>query len=729
MSSSAAEEIGALVRDVAAASKIPAKSRAVSIKPTVATLASLAYENGLLPTELDELIDLLVTPSHLDQASLAALVRNLYPVARVSHHVAIRVIGALGHGKLKPSLNLQAALLKWLIMVHHVLETPAVLAQAYSVLFNLLDTATIRPNVCHLLALITRRKHVRPYRIQALLNLSRQTANDPYLIGLLRVFKDYYPEIILGELVRGKASAFKHPDASWKERLQEIQEAYALQADKGSRVALGGFQVNRPTGRAQGRRVVPTVHTSHVTEVNAVNSVTLEEVENVTSFVQNMDRIELPNQLVAVLADPLLQKLLLLRPNAEAYQRVANWLGSVLQNVLDGDADEATLWEVLDVVKDFVVQSKSVPPVLLSFFARFFQQWNGSGQRGYILQILSYTPLLDFHGKYLLAVPEYELYERILQPLELATLDNAPSSQVDMLALYTHILGHWTAILRSGDPIPAHANASLTALIRHTGKLSLALLQTSPTEPVNIAIIEFYEQAVRLVSDDALKYYIRIELPPSELIYIFLFSSSVATVSRLCDILACYKKGFEMAMSTKARNDGSNRIDALSYDRAYVNLYNGYLMDICNCFWRSRAFSDADTNSHGCMMPRPTISKLTSYVSSVDKTFSLPSMFSLSFSPVLCLQSIHSVRDLEDAAIGGDGSIRTRHAGPVTQTTLSKLAIAGGIQLSWQEYRIEVLRSLGEKHLGGIAELLKNTMTVLKNSMDATPRARAKMSS
>lgn len=88
------------------------------------------------------------------------------------------------------------------------------------------------------------------------------------------------------------------------------------------------------------------------------NSITLEEIENVTGFVQNMDRIELPNQLVAVLADPLLQKLLLLRPDAEAYQRVANWLNSVLQSVIDGDADEATLWEVLDVVKEFVVQSK-----------------------------------------------------------------------------------------------------------------------------------------------------------------------------------------------------------------------------------------------------------------------------------------------------------------------------------------------------------------------------------
>lgn len=76
------------------------------------------------------------------------------------------------------------------------------------------------------------------------------------------------------------------------------------------------------------------------------------------SFVDKMDKLELPNQLVAVLADPLLQKLLLLRPSAESYMRVANWLNAALQEVVDGDADETTLWEMMDVVRDFVVQIK-----------------------------------------------------------------------------------------------------------------------------------------------------------------------------------------------------------------------------------------------------------------------------------------------------------------------------------------------------------------------------------
>ena len=84
----------------------------------------------------------------------------------------------------------------------------------------------------------------------------------------------------------------------------------------------------------------------------------MEEIENVNGFVQNIDKLELPNQLVAVLADPLLQKLLVLRPSQESQQRIANWLNSVLQDVIDGDADETTLFDVLDILRDFVVPTK-----------------------------------------------------------------------------------------------------------------------------------------------------------------------------------------------------------------------------------------------------------------------------------------------------------------------------------------------------------------------------------
>ena len=266
------------------------------------------------------------------------------------------------------------------------------------------------------------------------------------------------------------------------------------------------------------------------------------------------------------------------------------------------------------------------------------------------------------------------------------------------------------------------------ALVRHVNNLSLTLIQTSPTVESASTILDFYEAFVRLVTNETLRNFIRIELPASSLIYALFFSSSLANVSRLCYVLACYKRGFETAMATRARSDSTFRIDALSYDRAYVNLYNGYLMDICNCLWRARAFSNSETNAHGCMIPRSNVNALTSYVSSVDRSSTLTSLFGLSHSPTLCYQSIGRVRELEDKELEEGRRIRTRHAGPVTQASLVRLATAGGMNLSWQDYRIGVLNGLSARGLPGVAELLKCTMTVLKNMMEGKGDANQRLS-
>ncbi|UZP44446.1 hypothetical protein NXS19_012258 [Fusarium pseudograminearum] len=698
------QELRLLVGDVIESSKVPAKTRATSIKPTIANLTSLSYEWGLLSEILDSLVNLVTTPNYLDQASQAAIIRNLYPAEAVSRDSVLRVVSCLGHGTLKPSLTLQAALIKWLITVHHTLESPQVLSQAYPVLFNLLDTAATRPNLSHLLALITRRKHVRPFRIQALLNLSRQTGNDPSLIGLLRVFKDYYPEVIIGEVVRGKASSFKHPDPQWRDRLDEIQEAHFYKSQEGVSRPRDGFRVHRPIGRAARKKTIPLVHTSHVTE----DAVTLEEIENAVGFVESIDKLELPNQLVAVLADPLLQKLMVLRPSSESDQRIANWLNSALQDVQDGDADEATFFEILDIFRDYVVSAKVLPSLLIDFFARFLPLWDGSQHRDSIFTILSYSPLLDFQ----------KLYQHIFKPLEEATFDNTPESQLAVLDVYKNTLHHWTVVLESSDTIPDYASDAVADLIRHVNPLALSIAQTSTSVSARSAILDFYEQNSRLISHETLKHYIRIELPPSHLIYILFFSSSAAIMSRICAILASYKKGFEMAMLTKPKHDGSNRIDSSSYNRIFVSLFNGYLMDMCNCFWRGKAFTDSDPNAQGCLIPRSLVPILSSYITSVDKSLALNSLFSLSYSPLLCLQSMRCIQDLESAEINSGTPLRIRHEGPPTQGSLGQLVGSGGIRISWQDYRIKVLEELSAKELAGITDLLKNTMTILRKLID-----------
>lgn len=292
--------------------------------------------------------------------------------------------------------------------------------------------------------------------------------------------------------------------------------------------------------------------------------------------------------------------------------------------------------------------------------------------------------------------------------MEAAILHREARSHAALFALYTRILRHWTSLLFANETIPPHASETISALVQHVNHLAQTISQSSPTVASEAFILDFYEQLVRLVSDNTLRNHIKIELPPPSLIYTLLFSTSLQTVSRLCRTLALFKKGFETAMSSRS----------VSYKRPYVNMYNGFLMDICNCLWRSRAFSDADSNAVGCLIPRPVVAILTEYVSSVDNSAALVSLFGVSYSHVLCYQSIQCVRDMEDEEMAKGTSIQTRHAGPVTQASLARLAVSGGMELSWQEYRIRVLESLGAKGFPGVAELLKSTMTTLKNAME-----------
>ncbi|KAK3995030.1 centromere protein I [Cladorrhinum sp. PSN332] len=688
------EDFEGLIGDIETASKLPTKRRLIGIKPTIEKTASVLYENGALPEDLARLVDLLTVRNHLDQASLGALVRNLYPLGKVGDEVVLRFVGALGHGHLKPSFPLQGLILRWLVMVHHLLENPNILSHVYAILFNLLDTAAIRPQLCHLLALITRRKHVRPFRIQTILNLSRQTGGDPNLTGLLRVFKNYYPEIIVGDLTKGRAAAFKHPDPQWRERLNIIQQQHHdSQLDSGAR---NGFSVNHALGRQLkgAKALLPIVNTQHAQE----NSVTLEEINSAEQLVQNLEKIEMPTQLVAVLADPLLQKFLLLRPDAEAFSRVSNWLMACLGDVASGDADPGFWLDMVEVIHDYALSTKSLPPLLLAFFAEFLKTWDGRDKTEMVLETLSFIPLTKFGDLH-----------PLLQLLEHSVLDNTPDSQISLIRFYTQLLRRWTITMEAHEDLDSLPVSCIPDLVSHINTLTLTLSQTSPRIGTYLSILDFYEACASIYSKPKLLQHVDIAIPPPLLVYLVHFSPSLAVLSRLCGTLAIYKRAWELVMSKSLPRNRS----LTKREREQINAFNGFLMDICNCLWRGRAFATSDLNAQGCRIPQAVPRALEKYVKAVDSDLELGAIFTVSYSPVLCLQAISYVREVEDRETD---NLLTRHAGPVTQGSLQQLGIRGGLRMTWAEYRSGVLRYLEDKGMPGVPHLMYNTM---KNLMKA----------
>ncbi|KAI0801716.1 Mis6-domain-containing protein [Xylaria sp. FL0064] len=684
-----AEELQALLLNVLQASKLPAKQRGANVRPAVDQLASIAYDQGLLPTDLNELISLVTTPNFLDQASLASIIRNLYPAASVGSELVIKVIGCLGHGKLKPSLAIQAALLKWLIMIHNVAENRNCFLQAYPVLFNLLDTAALRTHTCHLLALITRRRHVRPHRIQTLLLLSRQTGNDPALTGLLRVYKDYYPEIIVGDAVRGKASTFNHPDLQWRERLDEIRRAHAQRRASRSETPLDAFRVARHRLNGTKDLPIPEVHTSHATE----NSITLEEIESFDGFVKKLEKIELPNQLIAILSDPLLQKFLLLRPQAQAHVRACNWLSSYTQDMMTGDSD-ARLIDILNTLKNYVITTKAFPPIFLAFLRELINTWDGVEGRQLVLDILTFTPLANFQ----------ELLVNIFRPLEQRVLDGTSYSQLQILWFFTSLLRRWIIHWKSSDKRLPQAAECAAHLVSHVNNLCLTLIQTSDSLSTKEKILDFYYETSSLASDPHLLTHVQATaVPPATLIYIMFFAASPLTASRVCSVVAKYKEGFQIAMAAAKIN----------YTPKHIPEFNGFLMDICNCLWRQRALSDEDANAKACLLSRLLVEEMSSYVSSLSIGSPLASLFSLSYSPIFSSFAISFLRELEEEVEEQEG-LDIKHAGPVTKASLKNLGNRGGIDLSWDDYRRGVLSYLVKRDMGGIEHLLSGTMGALR---------------
>ena len=273
---------------------------------------------------------------------------------------------------------------------------------------------------------------------------------------------------------------------------------------------------------------------------------------------------------------------------------------------------------------------------------------------------------------------------------------------MSLLKFYTLLLQRWTITQVATRRTVSLTRPTVARLIVRVNDLALTLTQTSPTVGTYLHILDFYEAAKTLYSNTRLLRFVEIANPPPLLVYILYFSPSLTVVSRLCSILATYKRAWEVAITP---GDAKRQVTGL--EEGQTRVFNGFLMDICNCLWRGRAFSTAYANAQGCRLPEPVQVALRAYIHAADPDLSLETALGLAHSPLLCLLSDSYVKQLEEDEME---ELRARHAGPVTQRSLLNLAKRGGLNLSWQAYKSGMLSYLEAKGFPGIAELIRSTM-------------------
>ena len=651
-----------------------------------------AFNFGLRNQELRSVVGLVAFRTSLDQSSVTTLIKNLYPANKVPNDVVIDVVGALGQAKHKPTASSQAALVRWLNLVQDALHDPNILSRLYGVLFDLLDMISLRAALCQLLASITRRKHVRHFRIQRLLELCQLAGNEQTLLGLLQVYKNFCPDIIIAARVSNRALSLT-ATMEWRSRLQAIQRANSTFGNGRAR-KYDGFQISRSGARKVKNSVLPEVHTFHPGET----TITLEEVQTVDDFVDGFERIEPPSQIVAGLRDPLLQKYLLLSDSQDVSLRLDFWLTRYFEEELEimkeGFGLSATLPDMLSALASHAEASKQLAPLVQRFLQTYLSLWDGNSNSGLLLDLLAYLPPQSFRS----------LHSAVLSRVEGAIMAGANDPFSTLFDFYAGLASRWLlsiatetqTILQDNESAVQHV---LIDLFQHVSKLAMSALATK--DMASTSIVNFY-YAVSTMTLGVLRNggkAIPIIVPSPQVVYLLVMSPSLSALSGICSTLAAYKQAFEAEARLTNRE--------MTSDTA---LFNGYLMDICNLVWRSRALIASDTNALGCLYPAGNQKELQHYVQDIDQDYNTATIFGPSYNPLTSSLSRTAFVELQKLKSRATGQTSAPLTGPVTQRSLAAWTEETSIDITWREYRISTLDYLEARGSDGVKDLMYATM-------------------
>ncbi|KJE95864.1 hypothetical protein CAOG_06267 [Capsaspora owczarzaki ATCC 30864] len=344
-----------------------------SVDRAIEVLQQQAQRTGLQPSHLLTVIDAATSGKHNDTRASRLLHVCLPSNAGIPERCLVVVVGRLTARMMSPVI--QALALKWCVCAHPYLSSTDTVHGLYGMLMHYLDFDTLRPSVCALLNLLTRRRDAQPFRVRRLLDLNRKAGGDHSLLALLRVYQLYQPDLISISLsgVQLQRATFQAPDsvlARLMAHTHSIAENFAnprgdvplfsgASGGAGSLAILSRSALHyTPVALSSSRHtsdsttlaitpafssslsssralappkkrlrldpIAPVLHTSHIAagsvkgltvlgmrdigaRFTVRHTATLEQLNSLSELGHNIDRVEMPNQIAAVLESPILR--------------------------------------------------------------------------------------------------------------------------------------------------------------------------------------------------------------------------------------------------------------------------------------------------------------------------------------------------------------------------------------------------------------------------------------
>ncbi|SNX86010.1 uncharacterized protein MEPE_04719 [Melanopsichium pennsylvanicum] len=217
------------------------------------------------------------------------------------------------------------------------------LEKCYSTLFHFVDYQALRPHLCYLLCRLTKRRHVRHYRITKLMALRANSAPEAGISALLSTYANFYPDLLFPELLGGggassavgaaaSAGGLKFPDPDWvaavllaharctrreaghtvesDDEAESETEAGAGRAVKKQRLSSKAVKETTSAEAAMGSGTPALIPIPNLVTIQPINSAQkafgthpslVTELSSLQHLAHSLDRLVLPSQAAAML--------------------------------------------------------------------------------------------------------------------------------------------------------------------------------------------------------------------------------------------------------------------------------------------------------------------------------------------------------------------------------------------------------------------------------------------
>ncbi|KAM4696085.1 centromere protein I [Rhinophrynus dorsalis] len=199
-------------------SKVPLKGNIV-LHQHLSAVETFGKQNGIPPDGINILLNQALSGNLADAVS-TRLLKCMLPSSEVTQSTIIQAVSLFCLGKC--SSNTQILFIRWLITVFDLITCKDVLSSLYNFFFCFLHNSKLCPYLCHLLYLLTKKDHVRPFRIRKLLELQSKNGLQPPLLGLLSIYKIFCPELVSLTLPNRFKTYFKSSHLLWRSELRDI---------------------------------------------------------------------------------------------------------------------------------------------------------------------------------------------------------------------------------------------------------------------------------------------------------------------------------------------------------------------------------------------------------------------------------------------------------------------------------------------------------------------------